>query len=100
MRTGNLRRKVTLFAALAALLTPLVGCDALSTTASCEEYVEEFESLGNPKALEMVRDAYFEKFPDEESVSGAAIAENIFKVRQGCAESPEAKIDQFIEIEE
>lgn len=37
-----------MIAVLGALLIPLAGCDALSTTASCEEYVAEFESPGNP----------------------------------------------------
>lgn len=87
---------VALIAMLGVSLIPLAGCDAVSATVSCEEYVAEFESLGNPKAAEMIGDAYFEKFPDQESVSGSAVAENLFKVRQGCGEDPEAEIDQFI----
>lgn len=99
MLIGNLRRYGALFATLGAIVS-VAGCGGLSSAASCEDYVQEFSDLGSPEATEMVEDAYFDKFSDKDSVSGATLMENMMEVRQGCEENPEAKIDDFIEPEE
>lgn len=94
-----IRSRMRTFGAIvgvAVIGATFAGCDALSSSASCEDFQSEYASFGNPKITEMVSKAYFKKF-DESSVSGLTMMKNLELVRVGCQNDPGAKIDSFVE---
>lgn len=90
-------RSCGLVVGVALIGATFAGCDTFSSSASCEEFQAEYATFGNPKLTDMISKAYFEKHPDESSVSGMTMMNNLERVRVGCKQDPSADINSFIE---